>query len=443
MRRAVLGAASALFCALRLGAAGGAEGRIGVVGDPAAVASESVRPAEAGETFESAVLFVNGRAVTRSDLEVRTAARYRELDRIRSEIVRTGRWTPRDEASWQAARASAWRQAVRSVVFGEILRVEAESFVKLGMGLSERQVEEYWRRMLKEAGGPAEIARQRGLSVAAFKELARDELLGDAYRHSLRVQLARPTPGELRDYYRFSSESFRRPESVRARAVVIRRFLYDGHGGRTPREGAGRRAEEVLGKLKAGEDFARVAARYSEDTSNAAQDGRLGTEEKGFLIERGTYEAELEKALFGTAPGSPAAIVEGRANFYVLEVLKHYAPGVPPFEEVEDEIFRRCYSDRIRKAEEKFFRDSFEKVLVLDARGRRIGTDEFFAEPSDFRKRSLFDREEEPQDAAGHDEQPAPFQPPAPAPAPAPEAPDRTDPIDPADPSDQSRGLFR
>jgi hypothetical protein len=364
-----------------------------VIGDPEAVSSNA---GKAGEPFESAVLFVNGRAITSSHLGLLTAARYRDLDRIRAEGRGAGQWNARDEAVWNAVRANAWRQALRSVVFGELLRTEAEAFRKLGMDVSERQVEERWRQMLKDAGGPGELARLRGLSVAALKELARDELLGDAYRHTLRLQLARPTPGELREFYQFGSENFRRPESVKARAVVIRRFLYDDQGGRSPRAGAAGRAREALDRLAAGEDFAKLVAKYSEEPASAAQGGMLGDPKKDFLIERGAYEPELEKVLFGAEPGSPAQLVEGRANCYVIQVLKHFAAGVPPFEEVEDEVFLRCYSDRVRKAEEKLFRESFGKVLVRDASGRRIGVEEFFAEPTESRKRSLFDRAEEP-----------------------------------------------
>jgi hypothetical protein len=67
---------------------------------------------------------------------------------------------------------------------------------------------------------------------------------------------------------------------------------------------------------------------------------------------------------------------------------------VPPLAEIEDEVFMRCYLERLRKVEEQFFRDSYHKVLVLDASGRRIAADDFFAAPKGPPRKSLFDRED-------------------------------------------------
>jgi hypothetical protein len=324
-----------------------------------------------------------------------TAARYKELDRIREEIRRSGRWGPRDEAAWTAVRRGAWRRAVRTVVFGEVLRAEAEVIRRLGFDVSERMVEERWRQMLRDAGGPAELARAQGFSVAALKELARDELLAEAYRQHLRYRQARPTPQEVADFYKYHSEEFRRPESVKARAVVIRRFLYAPAGAPAERQGAARRAGQVLAEAQGRpEDFPKLAEKFSEDPASAARGGLLGEEKQGFLIPRGVYEPALEKALFATRPGEVAGVIEGAGNCYVIQVLKRFPAGVPPLAEIEDEVFMRCYLERLRKVEEQFFRDSYHKVLVLDASGRRIAADDFFAAPKGPPRKSLFDRED-------------------------------------------------
>jgi len=374
----------------------GPAGPLGAVGNPGAAGAGS--PAE-GEPFEFAVIFVNGRAITTSYMTLLTAADYRRFDRVREDGRRAGAWNARAEADWNAARQRVWRQALSPVVFGELLRTEAEVIRKLGFDVTDRQVEERWRQMLKDAGGPAELARVQGLSVAALKELARDELLADAYRYTLRQQLAKPTPEELRQYFRKNAEGFSRPESVKARAVVIRRFL-DGEGGApAARRGAEPRAREVLQQAQAkGADFAKLAAKYSEDPVSAARGGTLGEAKKDFLVERGAYEPELEKVLFGAAPGGAPVLVAGPANYYVVQVLKHCEAGVPPFEDVADEVMRRCLDERVRQTEERFFRETYHKALVLGRQGQRLSVKDFLAEVAGPRKRSLFDQEE-PEEA--------------------------------------------
>ncbi len=337
-------------------------------GEPQPPGGGGARPA-----YEFAVYTVNGRPITRSYLALRTTPQLRRFRQARDERKRTGGWGPREEQRYQQIVVQVRMNAVRGVVFGYILRAEAERFVKAGLKVTERQVADRLRRVLKRSKGPAGIALREGLSVAALKEMIRDDLLAEAYQRNLRVSVARPTPQEIADYYKFHSESFRKPEAVRAKVILIKRFVFDEKLGREiERKTARKRAEEVLAKLKGGADFSKMARRHSEDPESAAQDGLLGSKKEKHLVRRRRFEATLDKALFGGKPGQLSGVVEGPANYYIVKVIRHFAAGVPPLEEIEEEVFARCYMERIRKVEEKVFRDSYKKVLLIDAKGRRV-----------------------------------------------------------------------
>lgn len=331
--------------------------------------------AAAGAPFETALFSVNGRPITASYLDFCALRRDPELAKrwsARAAMLREGAWQPEMEIAWRARMALAARAALQQAVLGELLRVQAREADRKRALVRERQLENYWRRRLP-AGGPAQLASETGMSVAALKESARDELLTEVYARALTDALARPTPEELRRYHRDNAESFRCRESVRARAVFVRRFVPDGAGGgNAPRAGAEARAAEILARILDGrEDFASAARRFSEDPPSAARDGLL---EGGRLIPRGTYaaEPELEKALFESEPGRPGGVVKGGKNLYLVLVEKRVPEGVLPFEEVEPEVFRRCWQERKARALDRFFRDNYHKVLLLDAEGRRV-----------------------------------------------------------------------
>ncbi len=336
-------------------------------------------PGPEAKPFEYAVVSVNGRPVTRSYIQLRMARQMKQLEGIRSGRKARGLWTERDEEQYRRAVTHLRLMVVRGVIFGEILRGEAETFVKKGFVVPQRAVEKHWREILKGHGGPQGLYENEGLSVAALKEMAKDDVLAQAYRENLRLTTAKPTPKEISDYYKYHSEEFRKPASVRARIIRLKRFMYDEKTGRrVERKTARKLAVDLLARLERGEDFGKLARRYSEDPKSAAQGGMLGDVAHNHLIERKDVDRRLAEALFSAEAGKERSLVEGPANYYVVEVLRRLPEGVPPLEEIENEVYVGCYRDRIRRAEEDLFRQCYHKVLVRDPQGRAIPIDKIW-----------------------------------------------------------------
>jgi len=97
------------------------------------------------------------------------------------------------------------------------------------------------------------------------------------------------TPADVERYYNQNIQQFQQPEQVRASHILLKT---EGKN----EEDVRKRAEEVLKKAKAGEDFAALAKQYSEDTSKD-QGGDLGLFGKGRMV------PEFEAAAFSMQPG--------------------------------------------------------------------------------------------------------------------------------------------
>lgn len=74
-------------------------------------------------------------------------------------------------------------------------------------------------------------------------------------------------------------------------------------------------AEAVLGRIKAGEKFGRIARDVSVDTGSARRDGSLG------YFGRGAMVKEFEKAAFALAIGEVSGPVKSQYGYHVIKRL--------------------------------------------------------------------------------------------------------------------------
>ncbi len=90
-------------------------------------------------------------------------------------------------------------------------------------------------------------------------------------------------------------------------------------------------AEELLGRLEAGEEFADLAAEYGTDGTRT-RGGDLG------CFGRGAMVADFEQAVLDAEVGTPAGPVATQFGYHVVLVYDHTPARVPAFDEVKEEV---------------------------------------------------------------------------------------------------------
>ena len=91
------------------------------------------------------------------------------------------------------------------------------------------------------------------------------------------------------------------------------------------------KARQVLKKAKAGEDFAALARRHSED-STASSGGDLG------FFGRGQMAKEFEDAAFSLPIGAISDLVHTTFGFHIIKVVDEHPPRTMSFDEVKEQI---------------------------------------------------------------------------------------------------------
>jgi peptidyl-prolyl cis-trans isomerase SurA len=195
---------------------------------------------------------------------------------------------------------------------------------------------------------------KEGLNWDDFKNNIRNKLLTqEVIRREVgsHINIGRD---ESMKYYEEHKKEFVKPELVALRAIEI------STAGKNDTDLAElkKKAEDLLTRIKEGEDFAAIAKRFSEG-STAQQGGYLGT------YKRGELSKQLEDQVFTMKKNQLTDVIETKQGFLVLQVLERYEAGEQPFEKVEPEIMDHLYSERMEPALREYLKTLREQSYVV------------------------------------------------------------------------------
>jgi peptidyl-prolyl cis-trans isomerase D len=131
---------------------------------------------------------------------------------------------------------------------------------------------------------------------------------------------------EVRAFYEASLDRFQTAEERRARHILI------SVNADRDDAGAAALAGELADRLAAGEEFAALAAEYSDDPGSAKDGGELG------WSGRGVYVPEFEEALFALDVGQVSAPVKTQFGYHLIELEELRSGSLQPFEEVQADL---------------------------------------------------------------------------------------------------------
>jgi len=193
-----------------------------------------------------------------------------------------------------------------------------------------------------------EELKRSGMDWASFKEYQKKMILNQDY---IRRQLPEHSPvtySELLDCYNdMKDKSFAIPAMIKFRLIDIepaKLELADSNQNRL--DESQRLAENLVERLRSGEDFGELAKQYSHGHRRAF--GGLWQQlEPGALAEPYDILAtECEK----TQPGQLAGPIEVKGHIFIMKLEAKQAEGFEPFEKVQSQVETRILLNRQKQA---------------------------------------------------------------------------------------------
>ncbi|MBU0715081.1 MAG: peptidyl-prolyl cis-trans isomerase [Verrucomicrobia bacterium] len=266
------------------------------------------------------------------------------------------------------------RQLRETTQGAELDRKLEEAYEKMLQALIERELILDAFRQQKEMNLPDKIVQSRteeivrtkfGNNRAAFrKALDQEGLTLEEWQANLKKSMivaflrerevdskVSVSPQDVRAAYKKAGDTFRTPEQVHLRMIMI-------NGGKTDEEiGVKRKqAEDVRKRLLEGELFDDLARQVSQST-RAKDGGDWG------WIDPASRRPELAAAIRALKPGDISDVIPAGGDLYILKVEGRRDATVIPFEKVHDTLrtelekqeAKRLYDDWMTRMKQKAF----------------------------------------------------------------------------------------
>lgn len=233
-----------------------------------------------------------------------------------------GQTVPTDPAALDELRRQELESLVNELV---LLQAATRDSIIVSPSDVEAQVDATVAEQERRFGGRAaleEALQSEGLTYQQYRNVVAEGVRRAGIRQQFEATIERdrrPPPvseAETREFFEARrSELGSRPATIEFRQVVVQPQASD-----SAREAARAKAEEALGELRDGGDFATVARRFSEDPATRERGGELG------WFRRGRFVPAFERAAYALRAGQVSGIVETSFGYHIIKVDRVRGP---------------------------------------------------------------------------------------------------------------------
>jgi parvulin-like peptidyl-prolyl isomerase len=164
------------------------------------------------------------------------------------------------------------------------------------------------------------------------------------------------TDGDIEEYYNKHQDEFQVPEKIKVSHILIA-VAPDAPENEKKEKKA--QAEEILAKVKAGEDFSALAKKYSEDTKTKNKGGLLG------FFSKGSKDPELEKAAFNLKKDEVSNLILTAKGYHIVKLLDKKEAKTKSLEESKNRISNKLQQQKRNEAVTKLLEDLKSKTNVV------------------------------------------------------------------------------
>ena len=241
-------------------------------------------------------------------------------------------------------RLEVERKLLDRLIVVEVLKHKATDADKTkGKAAADKLLADF----LEQAGSIEGFRRQvqaMGMTPEAFTQQFTERSIVDAVvNREVRDKVA-ITPQQVQKYYDENPKLFDQPETVRAAHILVTTVDLTAKQPLPPEQQKAQRTliEALLKRVRAGEDFGKLAKEFSQDPGSKDRGGE-------YVFSRGKMALEFEAAAFGMSPGQVSDVVTTKFGYHLIKVLERNPAGRIEFAKVKDRLLKELQEQEADK----------------------------------------------------------------------------------------------
>ncbi|ADL07837.1 PpiC-type peptidyl-prolyl cis-trans isomerase [Thermosediminibacter oceani DSM 16646] len=231
------------------------------------------------------------------------------------------------------------KEALDYLVSQKIIDLEAK---KQNINVSEEDIQRELEKVYEYYGGEEAFTQNLQMSGYSLEEYKKDLAMDIKIKKLLEPKIS-ITEEEIKSYFEENKDNFAREKQVRARHILVENE---------------EKANEVIAKLKSGEDFAELAKQYSTDTATKEKGGDLG------FFGRGDMVKEFEEAAFSLKVGEISSPVKTQYGYHIIKVEEIKEAQEANYEESKDKIKDILLNQKVQQEYSTWMQELYQQYEV-------------------------------------------------------------------------------
>ncbi|WP_457756127.1 SurA N-terminal domain-containing protein [Thermodesulfatator indicus] len=161
------------------------------------------------------------------------------------------------------------------------------------------------------------------------------------------------TDKDLKNYYEAHKKEYTLPEERKLRHIFIARKKGESE------EDFLKRAQEIRAKIKAPKDFAKVAAKYSDDPHTKDKGGELG------WVKANEISQNLREVIFTAKEGEIIGPLRTPSGYHIFLIEKIKPAKTKSFEEVKEEIRKKLIETKLKSYAWDRAEKIYDKIVLV------------------------------------------------------------------------------
>jgi peptidyl-prolyl cis-trans isomerase C len=238
-------------------------------------------------------------------------------------------------------------EVLQNLISTELLYQESQ---KSGIKVEETEINETYEAQKQKAQFKTDAEfeaalKQSNKTMASYRAEIKQGLAIDRFVKSKFTDKTTVSDSEAKKYYDDNPSYFQQPAQVRISHIMIR---VDSKADQSKKDEAKKKIEQVLNRLKDGEDFAALAKEVSEDANSKNNGGDLN------YISKGQAPQSFEDAAFTLKKGEISDIVTTDSGYHVIKVTDKQDAKKISYEESKNDIITSLKSSKVNSAVSKY-----------------------------------------------------------------------------------------